>query len=71
MVQCDNTNNDVGNGGDVQWSMVNGINCCSIFTSWYSVTMVLGTVVMTENPTPLAAAARFNEVRLDWDEDFT
>ena len=39
MVQCDNTNNDVGNGGDVQWSMVNGINCCSIFTSWYSVTM--------------------------------
>ena len=27
--------------------------------------MVFGTVVMTENPTPLAAAARFNEVRLD------
>ena len=26
--------------------------------------MVLGTVVMTENPTPLAAAAKFNEVRL-------
>ena len=27
--------------------------------------MVFGTVVMTENPTPLAAAARFKEVRLD------
>ena len=26
--------------------------------------MVLGTVVITENPTPLAAAARFSEVRL-------
>ena len=26
--------------------------------------MVLGTVVITENPTPLAAAAKFNEVRL-------
>ena len=27
--------------------------------------MVLGTVVITENPTPLAAAARFSEVRLE------